>query len=325
MSELDFSLIMAEIFEEYTELQTSFGAVYFKHFSFVETKKISATKAFYLNQAIKKGLSLEVDILKQLKQDNIWPEEDEAFIKSKRAFIENLRKSLPKIQIPSQRENHRKLIDMEESKLIKKEDERKVLIGITAESYAEQRANQDFMNSFIFIDREMTKPLADNIDGNEDDYILDLNAAQKKFFERFSDSNISKLALSDDFSPLLFHTKTPQTIFGKSIKEMTAFQIKLCSYGRSFLTIFENCAKDIPPSVAKNPDLLIEFYEAQKNDSKRPNKNKNGDGATTYFGANKEDIDILADKDDKKIELSEEIKKRGGKLDMEEMMKLHGI
>jgi hypothetical protein len=34
---------------------------------------------------------------------------------------------------------------------------------------------------------------------------------------------------------------------------------------------------------------------------------------------------MMADKDERQVSLSEEIKKRGGKIGMEEMMKLHGV
>ena len=107
--------------------------------------------------------------------------------------------------------------------------------------------------------------------------------------------------------------------------EMTTFQIKLCSYAKSFLNIFKNSTKEIPNYIAKDPDLLIEFYESQKNETNKNSKARQGDGATTYFGANSRDIGLLAEKDEKTVSLSEEIKKRGGKIGMEEMMKLHGV
>jgi hypothetical protein len=148
---------------------------------------------------------------------------------------------------------------------------------------------------------------------------------QLKFFEKFSDSNISRLILSDSFSPIFQYIENPEMLFGKKIFELTAFQMKTCSYGRSFLNIFKNATKEIPDYVAKDPDLLIEFYESQKHDSKKQTKARQGEGGTTYFGANRRDINALASDDEKPVSLSEEIKKRGGKLDMQEMMKLHGV
>ena len=325
MNEIDFGLLMVEIFEEYTEIQSSIGPIYFKHFSFIDSRKINQRKCFYEKEALQKGLSLEKDILKILNKDKIWEESSEKFIQDKRLFIENLKKSLSKIQIPSQRENHKKLIEMEEGKLSEKEQERKSLIGITAESYAENKSNSEFLNSITLSDKEMTRLLVDEIDDRTGISQIEISKLQADFFKRFSDSNISKLVLSDEFSPIFSFSENPEMIFGKPIKDMTAFQIKLSSYAKSFSNIFKNSTKDIPNYVAKDPDLLIEFYEAQKNDSKKQSKGKQGEGGTTYFGANKKDIDMLANDDEKPISLSNELKKHGGKLDMQEMMKLHGV
>lgn len=325
MSEIDFGPLMVEIFDGVSEIDSPLGKLYFKHFSFAESKKILINKAYHEKKALSLGLSKEKDIVDYLIKDKIWDKESEKFIQDKRLFIENLKKSLSKIQIPSQRENHRKLIEMEETKLSEKEQERKELIGITAESYADNKTNSDFLNSFMYVDKDMTKLLADEIDYNDSIFSLNINQLQADFFKKFSDTAISKLVLSDDFSPLFSFVEDPRLIFGKPMIEMTAFQIKLCSYGKTFLNIFKNTTKDIPNYVAKDPDLLIEFYEAQKNETNKNSKAKQGSGGTTYFGANKNDINMMANKDETQVSLSEEIKKRGGKIGMEEMMKLHGV
>jgi len=59
------------------------------------------------------------------------------------------------------------------------------------------------------------------------------------------------------------------------------------------------------------------------------NKNKNSGGidenadATAVFGATKQDIDTVAG-EGKTVSLSEELEKHGGKLNMEQMMRLAG-
>lgn len=325
MNNENFDQLMVEILEGVTELNSSIGTIYFKHFSFLENKKIFIKKSFYEHKAVSMGLSHEKDVIESLIKDKIWDRASENFIQEKRLFIENLRKSLSKIKIPSQRENHKALIEMEEKKLFEKEYERKQLVGITAEVYAENKINSDFLNSFMYTDKEMKKLLVDEIDYNESMASLNINKMQSDFFKKFSDSSISKLALSDEFSPFFSFVEDPKLIFGKSMIEMTTFQIKLCSYAKSFLNIFKNSAKEIPNYIAKDPDLLIEFYESQKNETNKNSKARQGDGATTYFGANSRDISLLAEKDEKAVSLSEEIKKRGGKIGMEEMMKLHGV
>jgi hypothetical protein len=98
----------------------------------------------------------------------------------------------------------------------------------------------------------------------------------------------------------------------------------LISFGRYFLNIFKNSQKEIPENVAKDPELLVNFYQNQK--TERPQtKSQHGEGGSAYFGANEEDIETLKSDNERAVNLSEEVKKRGGSLNMQEMMKLHGV
>ena len=68
----------------------------------------------------------------------------------------------------------------------------------------------------------------------------------------------------------------------------------------------------------------MNFYQSQRSDSKTT-KSREGQGASTYFGASREDIEALKSDNEKSIDLSEEVKKRGGSLNMQQMMELHGV
>ena len=102
--------------------------------------------------------------------------------------------------------------------------------------------------------------------------------------------------------------------------------MRLTSYSRTFLNIFKNSQKTIPEYITKDPELLIQFWEAQREGSnKRPSKASEGSGGTTHFGANQQDLQTMAESDEDVVSLSKEIKSKGGKLTMEQMMKLHGV
>jgi hypothetical protein len=68
---------------------------------------------------------------------------------------------------------------------------------------------------------------------------------------------------------------------------------------------------------------LIDFYNSQKTENNA--KNKGESDATTYFGANRNDIEQLKNNDQEAIILTDEIKKKGGSLNMKDMMDLHGL
>jgi len=138
-----------------------------------------------------------------------------------------------------------------------------------------------------------------------------------------NDGNISKAVLSPFFGPYMPYSEDVINMFGEPLKNLTAFQLKMISYARSFLNIFKNSQKDIPDHIAKDPNLLIDFYNSQK--TEKEGKSKGESDATTYFGANKDDISHLKDKDQNAITLGDAIKKKGSSLNMKDMVEMHGL
>ena len=64
----------------------------------------------------------------------------------------------------------------------------------------------------------------------------------------------------------------------------------------------------------------------QKDESKRNRgKASEGSGGTTYFGANKQDIQHMKSEDENAVDLAQEIKKRGGTMNMKDFMDIHGV
>ena len=318
--------IIVEVFDGVTVLDSSFGPIYIKHFHQLDTRKILSKKNTYIKEAQGKGLMTEKESLDLLIKDEMWDMDSESEIQDKKKFIENMQKSLTKIKLPSQRENHKKLIQLEQEKLNKLSFEREKLIGLTAEKYVDKKVNKEFFESLLFADKDLKISLYDDIDYDEMNKIREISQLEGAFFKKFSDDNISRSVLSTFFAPYLPYSEDVLGMFGVPLKSLTAFQLKTLSYSRTFLNIFKNSQKEIPEYVSKDPELLLEFYEAQKNNNnQRKTKASEGSGGTTYFGANKQDIESIKESDEEAIRLSDEIKKKGGKLDMKQMMELHGL
>jgi hypothetical protein len=77
---------------------------------------------------------------------------------------------------------------------------------------------------------------------------------------------------------------------------------------------------DIPEEIRREPQAILDFVDSKKNRETFKDKYKDG-GATAVFGATEKDLNIL-DPSARKISLSEEIKKNGGSLSMDQMIKL---
>jgi hypothetical protein len=79
----------------------------------------------------------------------------------------------------------------------------------------------------------------------------------------------------------------------------------------------------------QDPDRLLELYEIEKKQEEN-NDGKDATGvASTVVGATKEDMEALGmtkdPLDSSTVDLNEEIRKKGGTLSMEDMIKLHGV
>ena len=319
----DLADIIVEIFDGFSVLDSSLGPIYIKHFHQLDTRKILSKRKLYIAQAEERGLLTENSILKMLFQDEMWDDKSEKEIQEKKKFIENLKTSISKIVLPSKRKEHKKLIDLEISKLNALSLEREKLIGLTAEKYAEKKVNKEFFESLLFLaDAFKTSPFED-LDYQDIETAKELTDLEGKFFNRMNDENISKAVLSPFFSPYMPYSEDVLNMFGEPLKNLTAFQLKMISYARSFLNIFKNSQNEIPDHIAKDPDLLIDFYNSQKTENNA--KNKGESDATTYFGANRNDIEQLKNDDQEAIILTDEIKKKGGSLNMKDMMDLHGL
>ena len=319
----DLADIIVEIFDGFSVLDSSLGPIYIKHFHQLDTRKILGKRKLYIAQAEERGLLTENSILKMLFQDGMWDDKSEKEIQEKKKFIENLKNSISKIVLPSKRKEHKKLIDLEISKLNALSLEREKLIGLTAEKYAEKKVNKEFFESLLFLDDAFKTSPFEDLDYQDIETAKELTDLEGKFFNRMNDENISKAVLSPFFSPYMPYSEDVLNMFGEPLKNLTAFQLKMISYARSFLNIFKNSQKEIPDHIAKDPDLLIDFYNSQKTENNT--KNQGQSDATTYFGANKSDIEQLKNDDQEAIILTDEIKKKGGSLNMKDMMDLHGL
>ena len=319
----DLADIIVEIFDGFSVLDSSLGPIYIKHFHQLDTRKILGKRKLYIAQAEERGLLTENSILKMLFQDGMWDDKSEKEIQEKKKFIENLKTSISKIVLPSKRKEHKKLIDLEISKLNALSLEREKLIGLTAEKYAERKVNKEFFESLLFLDEAFKTSPFEDLDYQDIETAKELTDLEGKFFNRMNDENISKAVLSPFFSPYMPYSEDVLNMFGEPLKNLTAFQLKMISYARSFLNIFKNSQNEIPDHIAKDPDLLIDFYNSQKTENNT--KNQGQSDATTYFGANKSDIEQLKNDDQEAIILTDEIKKKGGSLNMKDMMDLHGL
>ena len=116
-------------------------------------------------------------------------------------------------------------------------------------------------------------------------------------------------------------------MFCVNICELSHNQLKMIIYTRVFKNIFEQ-HENIPESIKSDPAALLDFGNIdEKAREKIQKQNSKDNAASTVFGATKEDMEYagldagIRDAGDSLVAKAAE---KGGTLNMEDIMKMHG-
>ena len=309
---------------------TSYGDFYIKHIDNFDSEEIDEKGEEYKNHAIKQGLPSTKEKLEQLKQDESWTDEDERKISDLEKMITNLKITKSKILLKAQIDQLQKQIQDTEKELNGLKVEKANLIGYTSDIYSGKKINEFYVLNTSYKDKELKKPLfsKEEFEELQEKDITLLIKYYNDCSEKAGEENIKRIALSGFFLNNFYLCEdNPQIYYGKPVVELTYNQSELFSYGRYFKHILSEMKNKPHPDVMDDPDKLIELYNVGKNADKIKESMENAD-ASTVVGATNEDLERMGlkaptDEPQQGISLAAEAAKKGGKLSMEDLMKLH--
>jgi hypothetical protein len=314
--------IIGEVFDGYTEIFFNGDPVYIKHYNIRDQRYIQKYYEKHKNIAIKKGLETEEQRISQIIEEDIWTNDDDLKITNLEFEINNLTQTHKKLFLPSQKESMAKDIESKRSELYMLKNKKQELVGKTAEQYASSRSNEEMLRYFLFKDKELTENLftEDEFSELDDLELLFFMNQQAEVNNRLSELNIQKAVLRPFFSMYLSQCENIKDFYDKAIVSLSVYQLKAALFARMFFNIFQY-TEDIPDHIKDDPEKLLAYSDSQRN------KNSGGidenSDASAVFGATKEDMKVIAG-NTKQISLQDELVKNGGKLNMEQMMKLAG-
>lgn len=323
--EEEYIAIVGEIFDGYTEFDFEGRSVYLKHFSIKDQRYIHKYYDKYKKIAVDKGIPTQGEMLIRLAEDGLWSSVDDKKIAELESEIESLNQTRKNIYLPSQKKAYQDNANERRSDLYRLKKQRDEVVGKTAEDYASNRSNEEFIRYIIYKD----KNLEDNLFTDDEFAELDneeleiLLREYRSCGERLGESPIQHAVLRDFFNMYISQTDNISAFYGKPIVNLSVYQLKLALYSKVFHGIFQN-NEGIPESIRHDPSALLGFAENKRNAGSSSGKSRVRDsdsGATAVFGATQEDLDFV-DPDAKKIVLSDELKKQGGVLTMEQIMNM---
>jgi hypothetical protein len=301
--------------------------VYVKHLTPHDQVELEEIEERYHSVALKRGVPTEAEMLAFLEKEGQWVEADEKVISEKTVYLENLRKTLTKLVLKKDIDRQKAIIEKENKILTEKQTQKIQLLGNTCEKYAKERMNDFYIIRSFFRDKDMTQEYfpQDEFDELENHDIKNIVHNYNEIFSAFNEESIQYTILEDFYSPYLSFAEDSMQFYGKPFCELTYNQIRLIVYTRVIKNIFDT-NENIPENIKKDPAKLLEFGSSSKEEREKvKDKLSQGDGGT-IIGAKKEDYERLGiEKNKGSVSLHEEAKKKGGSLNMEDLMKLHGV
>lgn len=321
-------LYFGEILKGFSKIyHKDFGVLFVKHINNISSADIDIEYDMLLKESINKGLPDLKTREEFLYKEGLWNKENDKTIKQISDFIQNLHVTKSKLFKKNDIDEINEQIKKHEQDIYKLKSEKNDLIGYVAEHYVEKKINEFYIFTSFFKDKELKYNLFSNEEFNElsENSISKLIQIYNENELNFSSLNLQRISLLPFFLNFFYLCNDdPYIFYGKPVAYLTFHQMELFGYGKFFKNILSDSKIKITDDLIENPDKITEMYNAGKNVEKIMSENQKENTASSLVGATKDDMIKAGVNPNSILDINEEMKKRGGKLTMEDFAKLMG-
>ena len=300
---------------------------FIKHVRLEDQILLDEMYEFYFDEARKEKLPTNEESLTRLAQEGLWSHKDEREIKSQESFLKKIQSQKNVSYLKSQIEIFNGQIEETKIKLRELFSKKYQYLRDTCETYADQRLTEEFLLRTFYKDKDLKEKAfsQEEFDSLSISDIEKLTALYNSTLQAYNENYLQRLILQDFFNFYLPFCEDPRQFFGKPVIDLTHNQLRLIIYSRFFKNVLSN-HDNIPESIKKDPDKIIDYVNANDNSKKRAQNQEKDNQASSIVGATKEDYEYInmGSKNQKTLSLGEEAKKKGGSLDMKDMIRLMG-
>ena len=331
MEDAGLKVVFSEVLKGFTLVESkNYGKIQVKHFTNFDSAELDIKNKLFYDKAISQGLPSRNDRIEYLLKENIWTEEKNKEILQVKSMLSGLRNSRSKVFLQAHIDNINTQIGENQKKLADLEFEKEELIGFCAENYASRRINEHYMYNAVLNDKGEKLFGAEEFEELEENSLVELIGLYNRSTKKFDSNNLKKISVSPFFTNLFYLCENnAHVFFGKPLVNLTFYQIELFGYARYYKSLIDNSETQVPDDVKEDPEKMVEWFDSTKSARETLEKSKNAgqDGsATSLVGASKQDLKRLGlDNPNETINLAKKAAEKGGKLNMEDMMKLHGM
>jgi len=307
---------------------------YMKHLSAQDAGIIEAKENFYFNKAKSQGIPTNQEKIEELIKENLYDPKNDKRILDLKLSLATMKKTRSKLYLTRDLNNIDKQIKETSQELNKLLETKESLLETTCERYTAKRMNEFYIYYSVYSDINCKNHSFILKDFEELDQ-FELNSLVDGYADtslKFNSTNLKRIAVSNFFLNYFYLSDdNPYFFFGKPVSDLTFYQIELFGYARYFKDLMSKSTVKHPDEYNEDLDKLIDWYESGNNLEKIQEENNQKAGketavqAVSVMGASKEDLKKLKKENTGAISLEEAAKKKGGSLNFEDLIKLHGV
>ena len=328
MEDGSLKVIFSEVLRGYSIVESSFGKSRINHFTNFDSAALDIKNKTFYDKAIREGLPSRKERIDHLLDEGVWTDEKNKDVINTKSYIIGLKSSKSKAFVQTQIDQINKNIEESQLKLSGLELEKEEMIGFTAEAYAARRINEFYMYNAFSSEKGQRLFTPEEFEDLEEKKMMELIGLYNKTTRKFNSNNLKLVSLAGFFANIFYLCENDAFVFyGKAIVALTFYQIELFGYARYYKSLLEQTEGQPPADMMDKPHKLVEWFDSTKSAKEVLDKVDKGEGtASSLVGATKQDLKRLGlDNPQETINLAKKAAAKGGKLTMEDMMKLHGV
>jgi hypothetical protein len=331
-SHAELRLLYADVLNGYSKsFNEEHKEIYVKHLDTRDAAEMDFVRDRYYKEAKEKGLPTEEEKLIYLNEHKEWTTQEENELNGLRAYIKQLGVNKSKLFLEKDRNQITNQIKETEKDIEKRVLTRLEFVGITSESFSSKKANEYYIFKSLFKESACSETLLteEEFDELSAHGVYELVQVYNQRMTQFAARNLKRIALSGFFLNFFYLCEdNPYTFFGKPAVDLTFYQAELFGHAKYFKQILQDSKNKPPHDIMDDPDAIIDWYESSKASQAAFDKAKSSGnvGGSSIVGASREEMTKLGAIDDgeKFVDLAAEAMKKGGSLNMDELIKLHG-
>ena len=243
--------------------------LYIKHYNESDLGYLEHVYQNAAKEAISMGFMSKKEKLKFLAEEDYWSSDEEDEYITATFAVNDSANHYSKLVIPEQRAAFEKIMEEQRKKLEEIGKVRNELVEPTTESYCDKIINELYVLKALYKNPELTEAAFTQEEFDDLTYreLGEIVRIYNKSIGQFTEENIKKIGVNSFFlNAFLMSDNDPVKFYGKSVLEMTIYQMNLYSRGKYYKSILTEGSE--PPSEYYDDEIngitnLVSWFDAE--------------------------------------------------------------